>query len=204
MKRVRFEPPTEHYDERLENIDEHICDLIKQRKDLSNNNPGFPTNQLISNWSSKYGLYEDFLNGVFSHFLNEYIYKPVVEPKGFLKNIPILKSFEKDDVFYSVTFIRQFENASEVHFNIDREDSDDELPRRIRDPFIFDLSIEGNEYDYDCRNVGGGGSRGHESYKYIISPALPDDLSQLKLVFKQCKVPFNKQTGFDFVIQLDN
>ncbi len=37
-----------------------------------------------------------------------------VEPKGFLKNTPILKSFEKDDVFYSVTFIRQFENASVV------------------------------------------------------------------------------------------
>lgn len=103
MKRMPFEPPTEHYDERIEAIDEQICELIIQRKDLSNNNPGFPTKQLISHWSKKYGLYEDFLNGVFAHLLNEEMCRPVVEPKGFLKNIPILKSFEKDDLFYSVT-----------------------------------------------------------------------------------------------------
>lgn len=201
MKRVPFEPPTEHYDERIEAIDEQICELINQRKDHSNNNPGFPTKQLISHWSKKYGFNEDFLNGVFAHFLNEEIFRPVVEPKGFLKNIPILKSFEKDDVFYSVTFVRQYENASVVHFNIDREDSDDEVPRRIREPILFDLSIEGKEADYNCRNEGGGGSGGHESYTFIVSPALPDDLSKIKLVFKKYKPPFfNKPTGVEFVI----
>ena len=46
----------------------------------------------------KYSFYKGFFNSVFSHFLNEDIYKPVVEPKGFLKNIPILKSFGKVDV----------------------------------------------------------------------------------------------------------
>ncbi|EWG08411.1 hypothetical protein [Cytobacillus firmus] len=203
MRRMSFEPPAEHYDRRLEAIDEQICDLIERRKELSNNNPGFPTKQLISSWSKKYNFYEDFLNSVFAGFLNEDIYRPVVEPKGFLKNIPILKSFEKDDVFYSVTFVRQFENASVVHFNIDREDSDDEMPRRFREPIFFDLSIEGRETDYDCRNEGGGGSGGHESYTFIVSPALPDDLSKLKLVFKQCKIPFQKPTGFEFVINLD-
>nr|WP_259546525.1 hypothetical protein [Heyndrickxia oleronia] len=121
---------------------------------------------------------------------------PVVEPKGFLKNIPILKSFEKDDVFYSVTFVRQYENASVVHFNIDRENVNDEMSRSFREPTFFNLSIEGNEVDYDCRNEGGGGSGGHESYTFIVSPALPDDFSELKFVFKQCKVPFQKPNGF--------
>ncbi|MEK5389053.1 hypothetical protein NSQ59_01555 [Margalitia sp. FSL K6-0131] len=200
MKRMPFEPPTEHYDEHIEAIDEQICHLIKQRKELSKNNPGFPTKQLIADWSIKYNFYEDFLNSVFGHLLNEEIYKPVVEPKGFLKNIPILKSFEKDDVFYSVTYVGQYENASVVHFNIDREDVDDEMPRSFREPTFFNLSIEGNEVDYDCRNEGGGGSRGHVSYTFIVSPALPDDFSELKLVFKQCKVPFQKPTGFEFVI----
>ena len=200
MKQMPFEPPTEHYNKHIEAIDEQICNLIKQRKVLSNNNPGFPTKQLITDWSIKYNFYEDFLNSVFAHFLNEDIYKPIVDPKGFLKNIPILKSFEKDGVFYSVTFVRQFENASVVHFNIDREDSDDEMHRRFREPILFDLSIEGKEADYDCRNEGGGGSGGHESYTFIVSPALPDDLSELKLVFKQCKIPFQKPTGLEFVI----
>ncbi|MCM3456232.1 hypothetical protein M3685_20190 [Heyndrickxia oleronia] len=200
MKRMPFEPPTEHYDEHIEAIDEQICNLIKKRKELSKNNPGFPTRQLIADWSIKYNFYEDFLNSVFGHLLNEEIYKPVVEPKGFLKNIPILKSFEKDDVFYSVTYVGQYENASVVHFNIDREDVDDEMPRSFREPTFFNLSIEGNEVDYECRIEGGGGSRGHISYTFIVSPALPDDFSELKLVFKQCKVPFQKPTGFEFVI----
>jgi hypothetical protein len=197
MKRLPFEPPTEHYHKSIEAIDEQICNLIKQRKDISNNNPGFPSKQLISSWSEKYNFYEDFLNGVFAYFSNEDMYKPVVEPKGFLKNIPILKFFEKDDIFYTVTFVRQFENASVVHFNIDREDSDDE----VREPILFDLSIEGEEVEYDCRNEGGGGSGGHESYTFIVSPALPDDLSEIKLVFKKYKPPFfNKPTGVEFVI----
>lgn len=51
MKQMPFEPPTNHYDERIEAIDEQICQLIKQRKELSNNNPGFPTNQHIADWS---------------------------------------------------------------------------------------------------------------------------------------------------------
>ncbi|TKC19626.1 hypothetical protein [Robertmurraya kyonggiensis] len=198
--RFQFEPPTEHYDKRIESIDEQICDLIKQRKEVSSNDPGFPSEQLISSWSEKYNFYEDFLNSVFAHFFNEDRYKPVVEPIGFLKNIPILKSFENDDVFYSVTFVRQFENASVVHFNIDREDSDDEVPRRFREPLLFDLVIEGKEVDYECRNEGGGGSGGHESYTFIVSPALPDDLSEIKLIFKESKPPFKKPTGFEFVI----
>jgi hypothetical protein len=204
MKRMPFEPPTEHYDERIEAIDEQICDLIKQRKDISNNNPGFPTNQLISAWSEKYNLYEDFLNSVFGQFLNEEVYKPVVEPKGFLKNIPILKSFEKDDLFYSVTFLRQFENASVVHFNVDKDDSDD-MPGVFPEHTWFDLSIDDAEgTDYDCRNEGGSGSRGHKSYTFIVSPPLPDDISKIKLVFKECKTPFKtKPTGLEFVIKMD-
>ena len=199
-RRFQFEPPTEHYDNRIEAIDGQICDLIKQRKKISSNNPGFPSKQLISSWCEKYNFYEDFLNGVFAFFLNEDRYKPVVEPIGFLKNIPILKAFENDDVFYSVTFVRQFKNASIVHFNIDREDSDDEVPRRIREPIFFDLVIEGKEVDYDCRNEGGGGSGGHEAYTFIVSPALPDNLSEIKMIFKEFKPPFKKPTGFEFVI----
>jgi hypothetical protein len=45
-------------------------------------------------------------------------------------------------LFYSVTCLRQYENASVVHFNIDREDSD-EMPGdfRERKHTWFELSI---------------------------------------------------------------
>ncbi|WP_041580442.1 hypothetical protein [Bacillus sp. 1NLA3E] len=200
MKRMSFEPPTDHYDEQIEAIDEQICNLIKQWKDLSNNNPGFPTKQLITNWAKEYNFYEDFLNSVFADFLNEEIYRPIVEPKGFLKNIPLLKSFEKDNKFYSVTFVRQFENASVVHLNIDRISSDEMFEWHQREHTYFELSIVGEGTHYDCRNEGGGGSRGHESFTFIVSPSLPDDISKYKLVFKEYKVPFQKPTGYEFVI----
>jgi hypothetical protein len=206
MKRMGFEPPTEHYDERIVDIDEQICELIKKRKDLSNNNPGFPTEKLITEWSQKYSLYELFLNGVFGHFYNEELFKPIVEPEGFVKNIPILKSFERADLFYTVTFVRQFQNASVVHLTIDRDDTD-EMPGAFREhhPW-FHLSIDDGEgTDYDCRNEGGGGSGGHTSYTYIISPPIPDDFSNIKFVFKEGKTPFKaKPTGFEFTIKMDD
>ncbi|WP_156410953.1 hypothetical protein [Paenibacillus sp. Soil787] len=65
MKRMPFERPTDHYDKRISNIDEQICDLIRQRKDISDNNPGFPPFEYISNWATTFELYEDFLKAVF-------------------------------------------------------------------------------------------------------------------------------------------
>ena len=93
MKPMLFEPPTDHYDERIEATDEQICQLIKQRKELSDNNPGFPTEKHITDWSKKYDFEEDFLNYIFVDLLNEDLYKPVVEPKNFIKNTPVMKAF---------------------------------------------------------------------------------------------------------------
>ncbi|MNO43781.1 hypothetical protein D3C76_340100 [compost metagenome] len=42
MKRMPFIRPTEHCDQQIMEIDERICALIKQRKECSDNNPGFP------------------------------------------------------------------------------------------------------------------------------------------------------------------
>lgn len=145
MEQMSFESPTNHYDERIATIDEQICQLINQRKDLSNNNPGFPTKPYIADWSKKYHLYEDFLNSIFSSFFYEDIYKPVVEPKGFIKNIPILKSFERGDVFYTVTFMRQFENASIVHLNIDSNLTNNAIEWQHQGNSRFELSIKGTD-----------------------------------------------------------
>jgi hypothetical protein len=205
MKRMPFEPPTEHYDQGIEEIDEQICNLIKRRKELSNHNPGFPTKDLIVRWSNKYNLYEEFLNSVFSNFLHEDIYKPVVEPEEYLRNIPVLKSFEKDAAFYTITFVRQFTNASVVHFTIDREESEEEQRRRMHeDHSFFELSIEGDGAEYDCQNNFGGGSGAHFSSLFTVSPPLPDNLSNIKFHFKECKYPFQKPTGFEFVIKAGN
>ncbi|RIW28930.1 hypothetical protein D3H55_20400 [Bacillus salacetis] len=201
MKRMRFEPPTNHYDHKLEAVDEQICQLIHKRKEISNNNSGFPTKELILKWSKKYNFYEDFLNSTFSHFFHEEVYKPVVEPRGFQKNVPVLKSFETDGTFYTVTFVRQYRNASIVHFTMDKEDSE-QGHRDFEDHSYFDLSISGGKTDYDCRNNFGGGSGTHHSFTYTVSPALPENLSDITFIFQELKLPFQKPTGVEFEICL--
>lgn len=207
MKRMPFECPTEHYDERISSIDEQICALLKQRKDISNNNPGFPFPEFISIWSGKYGLYEDLLNSIFSTLRMEEEFKPRVEPKNFIKHIPILKSIEIDERLYTLTFIRQFENASVVQLNIDwNETTDVDLEalrhhRPIHPHSFIELSL--GEH-YECRSDRGGGSEGHQRQNYLVTPPIPDDPSGLKFVFKEYQDFYKgKPTGLEIVFDLD-
>lgn len=183
MRRMPFERPTKHYDERIKHIDERLCELIKERKDLSDNNPGFPQLEYISEWAQKYGLYDDLLKSIFSSLLNEKYYKPIEEPDLFRLNLPVLKFTENNNRLYSVTFIRQYNNCSIVYLNIDWENNI-EADGSGRSHDCFDMYI-GEQFD--CRMMGGTGSDCHQSYKYIVFPPLPDELSGIDLKFRDSR-----------------
>ncbi|WP_316572073.1 hypothetical protein [Neobacillus sp. YIM B06451] len=195
MNRIPFERPTEHYDERLYPIDEQLCSLLKQRKDTTNNNPGFPPLENISKWAEKYDLYEDLLKSLFGVLENDDRFRPRVEPTNFQNYIPVLKSVEKEQCLYSVTFIRQYANASVVNFNIDWEADDED---RFHRHSFWELWI-GEEYD--CRGTFGGGTEGHINYNFVVSPPLPDDISGMKFIFREKKAPFKeKPTGLEIIM----
>ncbi|MDZ5473061.1 hypothetical protein SM124_15185 [Bacillus sp. 31A1R] len=202
MKRLPFEPPTKHYDTSIQHIDEQLCNLLNKRKEQSND-PGFPPLEKIVEWSMKYNLYEDFLSSFFGSLLLEEEFRPRIEPEGFLKHVPVLKSVEVGENLYTITFIRQFENASVVHLTMDWYEPDDSRhlrPRRVRDHAFLQLEIDEK---YDCRTTGGGGSTGHMTYDFVVSPPLPDDVSGLILTFKEYSTPFkNKPTGMEIVISI--
>lgn len=203
MKKVPVEP-SNFYNEQIFSIDEQICALLKQRKELSNNNPGIPTSEYISSWMEKYGLYEDLLTSLFQLLRNEEFFRPQVEPNNFRRHLPVMKTMEEAGRLYSVTFIRQFENASVVHLDIDWDDTNvsnsvEELHRRHSEG-VFHLFIR---EDYDCRPIGGSGSGGHFTQKFVVSPPLPDDVKELSLVFKEYNNHFkDKPTGLEFIIDL--
>ncbi|WP_241535844.1 hypothetical protein [Indiicoccus explosivorum] len=197
MKRHRFIPPTDYYDERVAPIDEELCRLIRQRKDQAAGSSGFPSPGYIGEWAETYGFYPDFLNSIFAHLLNEEAYRPVVEPKGFVGNLPVMKSFEKGESFFSVPFIRQFENASVVHFHMDRVLPDEAAGPHEREHTFFNLEVQSEGREYDCRNDGGSGSQGHFAYTYVVSPALPEDGSGYRLIFREVETPYQKPTGFE-------
>lgn len=58
--------------------------------------------------------------------------------------------------------------------------------------------------EYDCRQTGGGGTDGHMSYNFIVSPPLPDDISGLDLIFRETKTPFKRNsTDFEIVMHIE-
>lgn len=199
MNYDRFERPTDHYDQQLEKIDEEICQLIAKRKKLSRS-PGFPTDDLIIQWAKKYGFYEDFLNGLFGHLHAEHHFQPQIEPKGFVENIPVLQSFVKDQVFYAVTSIRQYENASMVNVIVDYERVTEDDIHQAHTMIGGDLELrvrDTKKTSYMTQNRGGGGFDGHTAFQFLISPPLASDLSGVNLLFSD-----GQKDGLSFDIAL--
>jgi len=199
MKRMSFKRPTNHYDERIKQIDEKICELIKQRKETSNNNPGYPPFEYISNWAEKFDLYEELLKSLFGSLWNDKMYRPLVEPEGFQRNLPILKSIEVGNRLFSIIYIRQYSNSSVVNFNIDWDNSRDSSERQSGHTH-FELFISNQ---YDCQLMTGTGGSGHFHYNFIISPPLPDNVSGIELIFKEYNLPLtDTPVGYDIIMQL--
>ena len=201
MRRMEFECSAENYNEQIASIDEQICALLKQRKELANNQPVFPPQEAIVDWAGKFELYESFLQTLFGVIRNDEDHRPYVEPTGFRKQMPVLKCVEKEDHFYSVTMIRQYDNASVVYLHIDGEIPMDTFQHSSYFP-TFGLSVADG---YDCRSIGGSGSEGHFMHRFVVSPALPDTLSGMNLVFKEEQQDFYQveYKGLEIVIQLD-
>lgn len=199
MKRMPFKRPTAYYNERIKQIDEKICELIKQRKEISNNNPGYPPFEYITNWAEKFGLYEELLKSMFGSLWNEKVYRPLIEPEGFRRNLPVLKSSEVDNKLFSVISIRQYSNSSIINFNIDWDSTGDLAENQLQHTH-FELFID---EQYDCRIADGTGGNGHFHYNFIVSPPLPDDNSGIELIFKEYNSPIrDKQVGQDIIIRL--
>ena len=200
MKQKGFVRPTDYYDERLSVIDEQICMLFKERKMLSNKHPGFPPDEYIAKWAGKFELYEDLLRSIFGALRMEEEFRPRVEPTNFIKHIPILKSIEIDKKIYTVTFIRQFENASVVHLDINWDgtnDSREEL--HIHRTFGMNLGKQ-----YDCRPYGGRGGTGQYTHQFIVTPPLPDDPTGLIITFIEYNSIFSdKKTGVEVKIHVE-
>lgn len=199
MKRMPYKRPTVHYDERIKSIDEKICELINERKKISDNNPGYPPFEYISIWAERFGLYEDLLKSLFGSLWNEKAYLPLVEPEIFRRNILALKSVEVDSRIFSITYISQFSNCSIVSLNIDGDDACNS-PEHQTHHTNFELFIGEKYY---CRLSDGCGGNNHYHYTFIVSPALPDNLSGIELVFREHNLPFtDEQIGKAIVIQL--
>lgn len=199
---MKFEPTessNNYYDESLLSIDKRLCELLNERKEITKKDLDVPPDEVISSLSNKYGFQKEYLQSLFTTIGMEANFQPIVEPVQFRKYLPVLKTYEHQGVLYTVTYIRQYINASVLYLHIDWEERDESIEFSY-DPNLFDLFIDDT---YICRSEGGGGTTGHMSSSYIISPSLPDDLNGIELVFKELGRPFTENpTGFEFSIKL--
>lgn len=183
MKSLRYGRPDGHYDERLRPIDEQICELMRQRKKLTDGKPGQPLSETVVEWAEKYGFYENFLYVIFNTMDSEEIYKPEVRPENFRYQLPVRLSAEQDGTFYLIATMRQYDNASVVALSADWHEEepslDDYEGRFNREHREFVLEVAGDR-PYEYRAGSGAGTIGKMSQNYVISPTLPDDLSGIE------------------------
>ncbi|SFJ04574.1 hypothetical protein SAMN02799624_03159 [Paenibacillus sp. UNC496MF] len=200
MKRMPYKRPTEHYDERIKAIDEALCILLKKRKDVSDNRPGYPPFAYIEAWAADNGLYEDQLKYVFGLLMDESLYRPIVEPAGFRKNLLAARQTEFGEAVYAVPFVRQYENASVVHFTIDRSEEEDAAFDRSRRYRYYELTVGDG---YECGSPVGSSHGGHHAHDYIVSPPLPDDLAGFEFTFREYERRGEQMpTGREIVIRM--
>ena len=196
---MSFEPierTNSYYNESLLSIDKKLCELLNDRKEIIKSNLGFPPDKVVSSLADEYGFQKEYLQSLFSTIEMEEHYEPTIEPVEFQKYLPVLKAYGDQKVLYTVTFIRQYANASVLYLHMDWEEKEDANFY----PDMLDLFINDT---YFCHSEGGGGTTGHASHSYIISPALPDELTGIELVFKEAGRPFvENPTGFEFTISL--
>jgi len=174
--REMFHAPVGYYCESLAAIDEQICALFAERKVISENNPGFPSLDLISAWCKQYNLSKHEVWSIFSSMSNESSSLPQeqIEPTEFLRFVPILKSVELDNIFYAVTYMKQYKNASVVSLEVELNSSEENIRLEYAG---FELFISPN---YQCRPARGGGDDKGIQHSFVVTPSLPDDVTGLE------------------------
>ncbi|WP_338780607.1 hypothetical protein [Metabacillus sp. FJAT-52054] len=157
---------------------------------------------MIAGWGEKYGIPKDLLLTVFQALSMEELYETKVEPKNFLKHVPVLKSIEVEGRLYTLTFIRQFENASVIHLHVDwNETVELETIHTRVNRFKFKLRA-GDKYN--CQSDGAGGGTGRVTHRFIVSPALPDDVTGFSFVFEEYDDLWKGETtGLEIVMKIE-
>ncbi|GKV70207.1 hypothetical protein NCCP2716_27050 [Sporosarcina sp. NCCP-2716] len=197
MEENPLECEKHEYEEHLLPIDDEICALVKKRLEQPVDHTAFPSEQMITSLAEKHGLHEELVSALFNTLEMEEYFRPRVDPVGFRKHLPVLQSVEIGDRLYSVTFVRQYKNASVVNLNADWDGTQDS-PHEY-EPNTFELSIGDS---YDCRMDSGSGSTGYSHTTYIVTP-LPDDLAGIDLTFTEYTDHVRKKpTGVAFVMRL--
>lgn len=167
MRMMAFRPPTEHYDERLKDIDEKISALVSERYAISEGNPGFPRPESLNDWADKYDTPLRLLQHLFAFLHRRPDFRERVQPGQFLRFVPVMAAQQQDDILVMVPYIRQHNNCSVMAVELEGTDLDGGGFHHLD----IELSIDG----YEAMSDNGQSNDRHAHQNFIVTPPIPDD-----------------------------
>ncbi len=183
MRMMPFRPPTEHYDERLKDMDEKIAELVAARYTLSEGNPGFPRAEYLNDWADKYDTPLRLLQQLFAFLHHRPDFRDRVEPDQFLRFVPLMATQQREDILIMIPYVRQHNNCSVVVVELEGPNVDGGGFHHLE----INLSIDG----YDTMPAEGGSSGHHANRTFIVTPPIPDDqISRLNMTVEYESRPF--------------
>ncbi|PSR19978.1 MAG: hypothetical protein C7B45_17225 [Sulfobacillus acidophilus] len=178
-----FRPPTEHYDERLKDIDEKISALISERYAISEGNPGIPRSENLKDWADKYDTPLIVLQHLFAFLHRRPDSRERVQPDQFLRFVPVMATAQHNDILVMVPYIRQHNNCSLVAVELEGTNLNGGAFHHLD----IKLSIDG----YDAMPDSGQSNDRHANQNFIVTPPIPDDeIPRLNMTVEYESRPF--------------
>lgn len=166
--------PGEPYDDSLSAIDEEICQALCRRQALTGQGGNVPPQKRLEEWARQYGIDATALArvfGVIAHVGKEPRRPPT--PERFLRFVPVGRSLEQDGITFAIPVLKQYENLTIVYLEISAEGvgphATIELPH-------VELSLSA---PYQAQLDSGNGHGPLLSYRFLVTPPLPDDVSSV-------------------------
>lgn len=186
MQMMPFRPPTEYYDERLKELDEKITELVSERYEISEGNPGFPRREYLNDWADRYGIPLRLLQHLFAFLHRRPDFRERAEPDRFLRFVPVMAAQQVNDILVMVPYIRQFTNCSVVAVELEGTDLDAGPFHHLQ----IKLFIDG----YEPMPGNGQTNNRHASHNFIVTPPIPDDeIPRLSMTVEYESNPFHRE-----------
>ncbi|WP_261301510.1 hypothetical protein [Paenibacillus andongensis] len=180
-----FKPMLNEYNEEFRSIDESLIRLLKERKSLAKGKRFFPSKEIIQEWASSYEMDIPQINWLI-HSLNEGSYSVMPdEPGELLSVIPIMQKSIVDDFEYQLTHSMQHKNGSIIFLEIKLLENGEHIGH-IRPQLL--LEVKGSK-EYQVRRNGSHGGGGQAQVRYLVTPQLPNNISEISFALKPYAIP---------------
>ncbi|MDB5083200.1 MAG: hypothetical protein JWN30_86 [Bacilli bacterium] len=178
------------YLDELKEVDQKILSLLAERAKTAAGQRYMPPADLMLHWAETFHLDLSLIKWLF-HGLNQMtlpVYGPI--DTGDLQTVvPIMKKIQVEECEYQLTHMMQYVHASEVILEIRANEDPVYGFSSIRPQLILNVEPD-NGYFIQTMGFQGGGNRA--SLKFIITPKLPEDLSELSFSLQPNYQPFRQ------------